>query len=194
MSALSAISVPQFRHFIEGPRPQNTIETLIPIQDVIPSGRAPLATLALAAFNVLFFFVPVAGTSLVAPFAHGAMGAMIVSVLYLWLFGDNVEARLGSVPYVVVYLVGGFVPGVGAAGAVTAVLGSYFVMLPQSRVLTLVPMPELLVEIPAVFLLGIWAVLHTLRFAVYPRTIWMFALAFAIGAVVARLMRPRVRW
>lgn len=194
MSALSAISVPQFRHFIDGPKPQNTIETLIPIQDVIPSGGRPLATLALAGFNVLFFFLPVTTTTLVVPFAHATLGPMLVAVWYLWLFGDNVEARLGRVAFVIVYLAGGFVPGLEGAGAVTAVMGSYFAILPQSRVLVLVPSPDVLVEIPAVILLGIWAVLQLLQFVDHPRTMWMLGLAFLLGAVTARLMRPRVHW
>lgn len=194
MSALSAISVPQFRHFIDGPKPQNTIETLIPIQDVIPSGRRPLATLALAGFNVLSFFMPIAATALVVPFAHPALGPMLVAVWYLWLFGDNVEARLGRVAFVLVYLAGGFVPGLGGAGAVTAVMGSYFAILPQSRVLVLVPSSDVLVEIPAVILLGIWAVLQLLQFVDQPRTMWRLGLAFLLGAAIARLMRRRVRW
>jgi membrane associated rhomboid family serine protease len=167
---------------------------LIPIQDVVPTGRVPAATLALAALNVLHFFVPVAGTTLVAPFAHLALVPMIVAVVYLWLFGDNVEARLGRVAFVSVYVAGGFVPDMGAAGGVTAVMGSYLMLLPQSRVYMLVPVPPVLVEVPALFFLAIWVALHLPRFIAYPRSAWMFGLAFVIGAVVARLMRPRMRW
>ena len=166
---------------------------MIPIQDVVPTGRVPAATLALIGLNVLFFVVD--GTGLTPPpFAHVALTPLAVSSMFLWLFGDNVEARLGRLGYIAVYLVGGLVPGIGAVGAVTAVLGSYFVMLPQSRVLMLVPLPDVLVEVPAVVFLAGWAVLHLLQFVAAPRAIWMFTAAFLIGAVIARLMRPRVRW
>lgn len=166
---------------------------MIPIQDVVPTGRVPAATLALIGLNVLFFALD--GTGLTPPpFAHVALTSLAVSSMFLWLFGDNVEARLGRLGYIAVYLGGGLVPGIGAVGAVTAVLGSYFVMLPQSRVLLLVPLPGVLVEVPAVVFLAGWGVLHLLQFVAAPRAIWMFTAAFLIGAVIARLMRPRVRW
>ena len=168
---------------------------MIPIQDVIPTGKTPVATLALIVLNlVAFAFATSAGALMVTPLAHAAAPSLVVSLAYLWLFGDNVEARLGRVAFVLVYLAGGWLPGLGAAGAVTAVLGSYFVMLPQSRVLLLVPLPALLVEAPAIVLLAFWAMLHVLRYSASPRTMWMFAAAFVLGAAVARVLRPQVRW
>lgn len=166
---------------------------MIPIQDVVPTGRVPAATLALVALNILFY---AAGSTLTAPppFAHRAIGPLIITLVFLWLFGDNVEARLGRFAFILLYVSGGLIPGLGAAGAVTAVMGSYFVLLPQSRVLMLVPLPPVLVELPALFFLGLWAVLHLLRFVTHPQTIWMFALAFVIGAGVTTAMRPRIRW
>lgn len=154
-----------------------------------------MGTLALIVLNILWFVVATsAGAALVPPLAHAAAPPLFLSVLYLWLFGDNVEARLGRVMFVLVYLAGGFLPGLGAAGGVTAVLGSYFVMLPQSRVLMLVPLPALLVEVPALVLLVFWGMLHVLRHTASPRTLWMFSAAFVMGAVVARITRRRMRW
>jgi membrane associated rhomboid family serine protease len=167
---------------------------MIPIQDVVPSGQTPTATLVVIALNVVFFGIGVNGYAVPAPFTHTSVTPLALSLLFLWLFGDNVEARLGKLGFAAVYLLGGWIAGVGAAGAVTAIIGSYFVMLPQSRMLTLAPPPAVLVEVPAAFFLGVWAVLNVLQFVRDPRTIWMFALAFAIGAAVTRLMRPRVRW
>jgi membrane associated rhomboid family serine protease len=119
---------------------------------------------------------------------------LIVANLFLWLFGDNVEARLGRVALIVLYLAAAWLSDLGSVAGVTAVMGSYFMLLPQSRVLMLVPVPSLLVEVPAVFFLGIWAVLHVLRFVGQPHDMAMFALAFFVGALVARLARRRVEW
>ena len=168
---------------------------MIPLQDVIPTGKTPVATLALIALNLSAAAIATSsGVVLVPPLAHTSLLPLVLSLLYLWLFGDNVEARLGRLAFVVIYAVGGFMPGLGAAGGVTAILGSYFVMLPQSRVLLLVPLPAVLVEAPAVALLTLWAMLHVLRYSASPRTMWLFAAAFVIGAIAARLLRPRVRW
>lgn len=194
MSALSAISVPQFRHFISEAKPQNTIEPLIPIQDVVPSGRTPVITIALIAVNVVSLISTSAGAPAFAPFTHPALPHFIVSMLFLWLFGDNVEARLGRIRFVLVYAMGGLLPGAGAAGAVTAVLGSYFVMLPRSRVFMLAPIPPVLAEVPAIFLLLVWATWQVVQHVRHPHVIWMFAAAFVIGAVVGRLGGGRVQW
>ncbi len=167
---------------------------MIPVQDVVPTGRIPVATLALIALNVLFFAATATSSPVVPPFAHNGVAPLIVALVFLWLFGDNVEARLGRGAFVALYLIGGWLPGLGGAGGVTAALGSYFVMLPQARVLMLVPLPAVLIEVPAVSFLAVWAVLQTLRYVAAPRMLWMFAAAFVIGAAVARLMRPRVRW
>jgi membrane associated rhomboid family serine protease len=164
---------------------------VIPVQDVVPTGRIPVATLVLIALNVILF---AAAAPVLPPFAHDSVAALIVAIVFLWLFGDNVEARLGRAAFVALYVMGGWLPGLGAAGGVTAALGSYFVMLPQARVLMLVPLPPLLIEVPAVSFLAVWAVLHTLRSVPAPRTLWMFVVAFLIGAVAARVIRPRVRW
>jgi membrane associated rhomboid family serine protease len=167
---------------------------VIPVQDVVPTGRMPAATLALIALNVLFFAASAVPAPVVPPFAHDGVASLIVALVFLWLFGDNVEARLGRAAFVALYLIGGWLPGLGGAGGVTAALGSYFVMLPQARVLMLVPLPSVLIEVPAVSFLAVWSVLHALRSIAAPRTLWMFVAAFVIGAGVARVMRPRVQW
>lgn len=167
---------------------------MIPIQDVVPTGRIPVATLALIILNLVFFGMGMTGVVPPSPFAHTGQLTFAASLGFLWLFGDNVEARLGWAALVLVYLIGGWLPGVGAAGAVTAVIGSYFVVLPNSRVLMLVPAPSLLVEIPAVVFLAMWGVVNLLQVVAAPRTMWTFAAAFVVGAAVAWLRRPHVRW
>lgn len=117
-------------------------------------------------------FVPI----FTAMFLHGGWAHFLGNMLYLWIFGDNVEDRLGHGRYLVFYLVcgvGAFVfqavsdpqstfPAIGASGAIAGVLGAYLILYPRSRVLTLVPIFIFpwFVEIPAVIYLGIWFLLQ----------------------------------
>lgn len=169
---------------------------MIPLQDVVPTRRRPVATLVLIGVNVAFAVASAFGLRPAFSFLFTQHSLVMVAVglLFLWLFGDNVEDRLGRLTLVAVYLIGGLVSGMGAAGGITAVMGSYFVLLPRSRVLVLVPVPEVLVEVPAVFFLGIWAALHVARFISQPWTLWSFAIALAIGGIVAYVMRRPVAW
>ena len=103
-------------------------------------------------------------------FVHGGLGHVGGNLLYLWIFGDNIEDRLGHGRFLAFYLATGVaaalaqtamdpasaIPMVGASGAIAGVLGGYFVLYPQSRVLTLFPFPVMLFEIPAFFFLGLW--------------------------------------
>lgn len=112
---------------------------------------------------------------LVAMFLHGGWLHIAGNMLFLWIFGNNVEDRLRPVTFVVFYLLGGLaatalqlafgpnsaVPNVGASGAIAAVLGSYLVMFPRARVYTLVIFFFITaIELPAVVLLGAWFVLQ----------------------------------
>jgi membrane associated rhomboid family serine protease len=106
-------------------------------------------------------------------FLHGGWLHLGGNMLYLWIFGNNVEDRLGHLRYLLFYLLGGLaasalelafapdsvVPTLGASGAVAAVLGSYLLMFPRARVLTLVFF-ILPVSLPAVVVLGGWFVLQ----------------------------------
>jgi membrane associated rhomboid family serine protease len=107
-------------------------------------------------------------------FMHGGWLHLLGNMLFLWIFGNNVEDAMGRVRFVVFYLVGGFaattlqtwvtfnwgspgetmIPNLGASGAISAVLGAYLVMLPTASVLTIVFF--FLIEVPAVLFLGIW--------------------------------------
>ncbi len=105
-------------------------------------------------------------------FLHGGWLHLIGNMWYLWIFGDNVEDRMGSARFLAFYLAAGFVaalmhsalmpgspiPTVGASGAIAGVLGAYAVAFPRARVLTLVPIIFYfrIVAIPALVLLGIW--------------------------------------
>lgn len=105
-------------------------------------------------------------------FLHGGFLHLLGNVWFLWVFGDNVEDRLGHLRFLVFYLLCGAgagvahalvelqstVPTVGASGAVSGVLGAYFVLFPRSRVITLVPLVFvfLTVRLPAMVVLGYW--------------------------------------
>jgi membrane associated rhomboid family serine protease len=109
-------------------------------------------------------------------FLHGGWLHILGNMLFLWIFGNNVEDRLGRIPFLLFYLLGGIaaaltqvwiaphseVPLVGASGAIAAVLGVYFVLWPGARILSLVFLGFFyqLLEIPALVVLGYWFVLQ----------------------------------
>ena len=172
---------------------------MIPLRDVIPSRSTPVVTMALLAVNVVVFLYQWslgerAGTAFVfewgvipadftvltmftSMFLHGGFLHAGGNMLYLWIFGDNVEDRLGKGRFLFFYLLCGAaaaigqilinpdsrIPMVGASGAVAGVMGAYFVMYPQSRIVTLVPFFLFqIIEVPAVFFLGIWFLMQFL--------------------------------
>jgi membrane associated rhomboid family serine protease len=111
-------------------------------------------------------------------FLHGGFLHLLGNMWSLYIFGDNVEDRLGSFRYLLFYLLCGFasgmahlvinwdsqVPTIGASGAIAGVMGAYMISFPRSRILTLIPMFIFfpLVEVPAVFFLGIWFIFQFL--------------------------------
>lgn len=118
---------------------------------------------------------PIQLTLLTSMFMHGGILHIIGNMLYLWIFGDNIEDNFGHVKFVIFYLICGLiaafsqillspdskVPTLGASGAIAGVLGAYLVMYPRNRVrvLTLTFIITVL-ELPAVVVLGIWIVLQ----------------------------------
>ena len=109
---------------------------------------------------------------LTSMFLHGGWLHLIGNMWFLWVFGDNVEDRLGHFSYLIFYLVcgvgaglshlvfnlGSTVPSLGASGAISGVLGAYIVLYPRARVLTLMPLIIFwfTLEIPAFIVLGYW--------------------------------------
>lgn len=116
--------------------------------------------------------------TVVSMFLHGGWLHLILNMWYLWIFGDNVEDRIGRARYVALYLASGVagtlahvwanpesaIPTVGASGAIAGVLGAYLVTYPRVRVLTGIPVFVFihLVELPAWMLLGLWFLLQFL--------------------------------
>ena len=170
---------------------------MLPLTDHLPARRTPLINYVIIAANVAIFlwelslgpelqqalyqvaFVPRRFNLVsifVSMFLHGGFLHIGSNMLYLWIFGDNIEDRLGHGRYLFFYLVCGFgatlthfffnpgsnVPTIGASGAIAGVLGAYLVLYPKQRVSTLIPIFVFIIirEIPAIFLLGFWFVLQ----------------------------------
>lgn len=116
--------------------------------------------------------VPIYLTLLFAMFMHGDIMHIGGNMLYLWIFGDNVEDRMGHVKYLIFYLLTGFiasatqiffgpnslVPNLGASGAIAGVLGAYLVLFPRQSVRVL--MGRGIVEVPALLAIGLWGLLQ----------------------------------
>lgn len=148
-----------------------------------------------------------------AMFLHGGWFHVIGNMWYLWIFGDNVEDRLGHFRYLLFYLVAGIigsiahiftnptspVPVIGASGAIAGVLGGYFISFPRSRVLALVPVFFFLtlMEVPAVIYLALWFVLQlfngtlSLGGVANPVAWWAHIGGFVAGMILIKLMSPR---
>ncbi|MFN3308118.1 MAG: rhomboid family intramembrane serine protease [Anaerolineales bacterium] len=122
-----------------------------------------------------FLFSPLAVISLFTHmFLHGGWVHFLSNMWILFIFGDNVEDRMGSFRYLVFYLLGGLaaaftqafidptskVPAIGASGAIAAVMGAYFLLFPNAKVITLIPLFFIpyFIEISAFFFLGLWFV------------------------------------
>jgi membrane associated rhomboid family serine protease len=213
---------------------------MFPVSDVIPSRTVPFVTVGLIVVNVLVFLfqltlpdaalqvfiaryalVPAwfsAPTLVTSQFLHAGWFHIIGNMVYLWIFGDNVEDRLGHGGYLVFYLAAGSaagliqllfnpfssVPMLGASGAIAAVMGAYFVLYPQSRVLTAIFILFFfdLVEIPALFFLGIWFLMQLLsgvgslgvsNAAGGGTAFWAHVGGFVVGVLTGAVLRSRDR-
>jgi membrane associated rhomboid family serine protease len=145
-------------------------------------------------------------------FLHGGFLHIIGNLWFLWVFGANVEDRLGSLPYLVFYFTAGIgsgiaetlfswgsrVPSIGASGAISGVLGAYIVFFPASRILTLVPLLIIWFtwRIPAMIFIGLWFALQFLSGisslgsqSVGGVAWWAHVGGFVIGVIVALIVR-----
>ncbi len=178
---------------------------MLPLSDHNPRRTVPVITIVIIALNVLMFFwevslgrdlervlisfafipkrfwvpgylIPNLERMLISMFLHGGFLHIASNMLYLWIFGDNIEDRLGHFRFAVFYLLCGAIaalahafanpsstmPAIGASGAIAGVLGGYLIVFPRARVTTLIPIFFFITirEIPAVVLLGFWFVLQ----------------------------------
>ena len=215
---------------------------MIPVRDEIPTRETPVVNYLLIAVNVAVFIgmamIPEAQldafvnkyamvpshfadgvnlsdilTIFTSMFMHAGLAHIGGNMLYLWIFGDNVEDRLGHVRYLVFYLVGGLVadlahflidpyspiPTVGASGAISAVLGAYLVYFPGSQITTYVPLPRgifyRMTMLPAAVVLGFWFIFQLFDGVaalggadVGGVAVWAHIGGFVAGMVMAKLI------
>ncbi len=160
------------------------------------------------------------GTVFSAMFLHAGVLHLGGNLLFLWIFGDNVEDALGHLRYLLFYLASGLaaaslqtilnpasaVPNIGASGAIAGVLGGYFVLYPRARVVTIVPLFILfpLVEVPAGLYLLFWFLMQFWMGSVnltsaarHPEAggvaFWAHVGGFVAGVILVLLVRPRRR-
>lgn len=146
-------------------------------------------------------------------FLHGGWFHVLGNMLYLWVFGDNIEDVLGRGKFLLFYLLAGFagglahiasaphsiIPTIGASGAVAGVLGAYFITFPHSRVLALVPLLFIVtfVELPAVLFLFLWIGLQLINGVIGimgPQNMvawWAHIGGFAAGMLLIKILITR---
>lgn len=220
----------------------------IPIRDINPTRRFPLVTKGLVFLNIAVFiyqvidpnftyqyaFVPALAWAepyrwVTHMFLHGGLLHIVGNMIYLWVFGDNVEDYYGRVNFAVLYIVWGVaaaflhylsvlaqyaatgdprllsLPSLGASGAISGVLGAYFVLYPNARILTLTFFVFItLVEVPAWAYIGFWFLYQLFYgavelFTLQPSNVayWAHVGGFLAGAFTALLTRRRrvsYRW
>ena len=217
---------------------------MIPLRDENPTRRVPFVNYALIAINVLVFLwqlslgdqgqaalyqlalVPFdvsrgldlgdARAVLTSMFMHAGLAHLLGNMLYLWIFGDNVEDALGHFRYLFFYLAGGAaasathillypnstVPTVGASGAIAATLGAYLLLFPNRRVVTLIPLGFFLqvARLPAILVLGAWFLLQLFQGSLSLGmeqlggvAFWAHIGGFAFGMLFGPLLRQRVK-
>jgi membrane associated rhomboid family serine protease len=169
---------------------------MLPISDRNPHRTTPFITYILILVNFVIFFIelssgdsfitrwsfipqrfltnPVAGfpTIFTSMFMHAGWLHVLSNMLFLWIFGDNVEDRFGHLKFIIFYLICGIVanfaqmafslhsnlPSLGASGAIAGVLGAYIFMFPLARVIVLLGF--IIIPVPALIVLGLWIVLQ----------------------------------
>jgi len=192
--------------------PRELLPAFLQANGVVP---AILSGSTLSPSMFLFGGAPTLVSSMIL---HGSWSHVIGTMWYLWIFGDNVEDRLGHGRFVAFYLLCGVaaavgqtamdpasqLPMIGASGAIAGVMGAYFVLYPRSRVLTLIPLIIFweIVELPAIFLLGFWFVMQLFSAGAIAVTansagggvaFMAHVAGFVTGVVTVFALRPRQR-
>ncbi len=154
-----------------------------------------------------YYLVPPVATIFTSMFLHGGFLHLIGNMLYLWIFGDNVEDAMGHARFILFYLLCGaaaalaqalpntesVIPMIGASGAISGVLGAYLLLYPHARVLVLIPLGffSQVVHLPAVLVLGLWFALQLLSSALVEATEGGVAFGAHIGGfIVGMLLLP----
>ena len=152
-------------------------------------------------------------TLIVSMFMHGGIFHLVFNMLYLWIFGNNIEDFLGPIRFIAFYILSGLgaslthilfhpnsqVPMIGASGAIAGILGAYLILYPQARVLTLVFLFFFIriIAIPAAFVLGIWILIQVLNVGAGGGVAWFahiggFLIGIALIKVFTKRKKPQV--
>jgi len=219
---------------------------MLPIRDHLPTRRFAWVTVTLIGLNVIAFLVEllwmaqgtidrtiylmgvvpyqvthafspqVALSFLTSMFLHGGFMHIAGNMLYLWIFGNNVEDAMGRLRFLLFYLFCGFtaagtqvlvgpnvrVPTIGASGAIAGVLGAYILMFPRARIDTVLLLWSFIriIQLPAIVVLGFWFVLQLLNGvlsfspAATGGTAWFAHIGgFVAGLALSPLLRRRER-
>jgi membrane associated rhomboid family serine protease len=185
---------------------------LLPLKDNLGSLRAPLVTLSLIAATAVLWAAgwkpdladtwwPVAAAA--SLFVTAGFWALVVNMLFLWLFAKSLEDTLGHVRFLTLFLLAGIgaaaaqelldpdtvVPSVGVAGAIAGLIGAYALLYPRARILcwVLVPFFVSFVEIPALILAAVWFALQALDAVGQPPLSGLIG-GLVVGAVAVRLL------
>ncbi len=200
---------------------------MIPIQDNIPTRKFPIVTVSLILINVIVFiyeaslpphkldlfihrygllpvdllrmdFLPF----ITHMFLHGGWAHLIGNMIFLWIFGNNVEDSLGRVKFIIFYILSGlgaailqtvvslsvgnlFTPMVGASGAISGILAAYMKLYPEAKVLTFIPPFPILFVLPAWFFIGYWFFIQVLFAFITPPNIGGVAWYAHVGGFIA---------
>lgn len=207
---------------------------MIPLKDNIPSLKKPVFVYFLLIINFLIFFyeltlgdylkdfilkygiIPVSiingeriSTLFTGMFLHGNFWHILGNMLYLWVFGDNVEDVLGHFWFFIMYFLSGLagsflhilknpysqIPMIGASGAISGILGAYLVLFPNALILTLIPIGLFIriAFVPAFLFLGLWILLQLLYSSMgIPGVAWSAHIGgFLIGLIIGLFFRKR---
>jgi membrane associated rhomboid family serine protease len=202
---------------------------MIPLKDENPTSSFPYVTVGLITLNVaMFIYQMIAGraftehfalkplyvfedpnpfnyfTFLSSMFLHGNPSHLIGNMLFLWVFGDNIEDTLGKIRFAIFYIICGVlaglahavfnmssdIPTLGASGAISGILGAYLVLFPDSKILTLIPLFYFirLIYVPAKFFLIVWFVFQFLYIASPSAVAFLAHIGgFAVGFFLIKL-------
>lgn len=171
---------------------------------VVALGAIPAAIIGKQSLPPELALIPSSLTLLTSMFLHGGWMHLIGNMLYLWIFGNNIEDAMGHGRFIIFYLLcgviaalahaipnaGSAVPMIGASGAISGVLGAYLLLYPHARVLVLLPLGffSQLIRLPAVLVLGFWFVLQLISSAISTSKTGGVAWGAHIGGFVAGMV------
>lgn len=210
---------------------------MFPLKDINRAEKTPILTRLLVALNIMVFiytllspdykaivetygFRPVylyrmtrLETLVTSMFLHGGVEHLIGNMWFLWIFGDNVEDRLGRPVFLILYFISGifgsilftltsanpYIVAIGASGAVSGILGAYLVLFPNAKILTLIPLGYYfyrIIEVRAVFYIFIWFIMQAIFASItivalidLPIAYWAHIGGFIIGVIFGTIKR-----